>query len=121
MSYRQSYRWTVGRSSLRSSRKLVSNERCDCSYCPPAIAETERPCVARTPHPQRRVLRGDGLFRPTADAGTASSWGGNIPPTACAPSSPALPHAVGIREPMETIRPKSKVSLIYWTSTPLFL
>src|SRR6266568_1326684 len=68
MSYRQSYRWTVGRSSLRSSRKLVSNERCDCSYCPPAIAETERPCVARTPHPQRRVLRGDGRFRPTADA-----------------------------------------------------
>jgi len=26
-----------------------------------------------------------------------------------------------VREPMETIRPKSKVSLIYWTSTPLLL
>src|SRR5229473_7144444 len=35
MSNRQSYRWTVGRSSLRGSRKLVSNERCDCSYCSP--------------------------------------------------------------------------------------
>ena len=35
MSNRQSYRWTAGRSSLRSSRKLVSNERCDCSYCSP--------------------------------------------------------------------------------------
>src|SRR5260370_10309833 len=121
MSDCQSYRWTAGRSSLGSSRKLVSNERCDCSYCPPVIAETERPHGALAPHPQRRVRPGAGGVRRGARfEPPAATLGENLQLCEATPVS-GLPQPRGIREAMQTIRPKSKVSLIYWTRTPLFL
>src|SRR6266478_2383527 len=120
MSNRQSYRWTVGRSSLRSSRKLVSNERCDCSYCPPAIAETERPHGALAPHPQRRVRPGAGGVRRGARfEPPAATLGENLQLCEATPVS-GLPHPAGIYHPLETQPRKGKVSLIYWTSTTPF-
>ncbi len=87
----------------------------------PAIAETERPHGALAPHPQRRVRPGAGGVRRGARfEPPAATLGENLQLCEATPVS-GLPQPVGIREAMETIRPKSKVSLIYWTRTPLFL
>jgi len=71
-------------------------------------------------HPQRGVYEVQGRIRPGARA-QRNYWAGRKPQLRAPASIVSLPHAPRVRHPMEAQPTKGKVSLIYWTSTLLYL
>jgi len=83
------------------------------------MAEVSSPRSSRRLASKKRVLRGAcGVRSATRLKPAAAQLGENLqlyPPTPVAD----LPHPTGIYHPLERKPQKGKVSLIYWTSTPI--